>query len=115
MLELGKAIRIVREAKGMRLAMLAERGGVSVPFLSLVENGERQPSLVVLRKLAEGLGIPPETLILLSQPPGGNLRSGDQASQSLITAIKKLIAVEDDLRSKIALGAKAHASKSTDR
>lgn len=115
MLELGKAIRIVREAKGMKLAMLAERGGVSVPFLSLVENGERQPSLVVLRKLAEGLGIPPETLILLSQPPGGNLRSGDQISQSLVAAIKKLIAVEEEIRSKIASGAKVHAPKNADR
>ena len=101
MLELGKAIRIVREAKGMRLAALAERASVSVPFLSLVENGERQPSLAVLRKLANGLGIPPEVLIMLSQPSTGHLQIKDRTTQSLVRAIQKLQSVEDDLRSKL--------------
>ena len=101
MLELGKAIRIVREAKGMRLATLAQHAGVSVPFLSLVENGERQPSLDVLRRVADGLSIPSEVLIMLSQPSTGHLQSKDQTTQSLVRAIQKLQSVEDDLRSKL--------------
>ncbi|MGB2984325.1 MAG: helix-turn-helix transcriptional regulator [Phycisphaerae bacterium] len=113
MLELGKAIRIVRDAKGIRLAALAERSGVSVPFLSLVEHGERQPSLAVLRKIADGLGIPAEVLIMLSQPTGGHLQSNDRTTQSLVTAIQKLLRVEDDLRSKLASEAKPRARKKT--
>lgn len=113
MLELGKAIRIVRAAKGMRLAALAERGGVSVPFLSLVENGDRQPSLAVLRKLAEGLGIPSEVLIILSQPTEGHLNSDDRASQSLVTAIQKLLAVEGELKLELVTEAKRRASRKT--
>jgi len=111
MLELGKAIRIVRDAKGIRLATLAERSGVSVPFLSLVEHGDRQPSLAVLRKVADGLGIPPEVLIMLSQPTSGHLQSDDRTTQSLIAAIQKMLAVEDDLRTKLGSEPKPRARK----
>lgn len=110
MLELGRSIRIVREAKGMSLSVLAGKGGVSVPFLSLVENGKRQPSLVVLRRLAAALAIPPEVLIILAQPPEGCLRSGDPESQSLVAAIQKMLLVEKELRSKLAPEAKTDES-----
>jgi transcriptional regulator with XRE-family HTH domain len=99
MLELGKAIRIVRAAKGMRLSTLADNAGVSIPFLSLVENGERQPSLDVLRRLANALRIPPEVLIILAQPANGRLQSEDQVSQALVAMIQKMLSVEDELRS----------------
>lgn len=114
MLELGKAIRIVREAKGMRLSALAGVGGISVPFLSLVENGDRQPSLAVLRRLADGLGIPPEVLIILAQPPDGRLESGDQESQSLVAAIQKMLSVEEELKSRLAPEAKTDETRSND-
>jgi transcriptional regulator with XRE-family HTH domain len=110
MLELGKAIRIVREAKGMTLGALAERSGVSVPFASLVESGGRHPSLHVLRRVAEALGIPTEVLIMLSQPSGGNLRTSDRATDSLVRSIQKLFSVETELRSKLASEAKPRAS-----
>lgn len=113
MLDLGKAIRIVRAAKGMRLAALAERGEISVPFLSLVENGDRQPSLAVLRRIANGLGIPPEVLIMLSQPTSGHLESKDQTTRSLVTAIQKMLTVENDLRSKLTSECKPRASWKT--
>lgn len=111
MLDLGKAIRIVREAKGMRLATLAKRASVSVPFLSLIENGARQPSLAVLRKVADGLAIPPEVLIMLSQPASGHLESRDRTTQSLVTSIQKLLSVENELRSKLGPEVKSGASK----
>lgn len=103
MLELGKAIRIVREAKGMKMSALAKSGGVSIPFLSLVESGARNPSLSVLRRIAIGLGIPPEVLIILAQPPDGLLQSGDSKSQALVQAIQKLLSVENELRSRLEL------------
>lgn len=113
MLELGKAIRIVREAKGMTLGSLAERSGVSVPFLSLVQSGGRQPSLAVLRRVAESLGIPSEVLIMLAQPLNGRLQTNDRASQSLIGAIQKLLSVENELRTKLGTESKPRASRKT--
>jgi len=98
----------------MRLSALAESSGVSTPFLSLVETGERQPSLLVLRKLAGSLGIPPEVLIILSQPTSGNLQSADKRNQSLVTAIQKLMSVEQELQAKLGTEARKSGSKGRD-
>lgn len=98
MLDVGKAIRIVREAKNMRQGILAIRSRVSTPFLCLVETGDRQPSLAVLRRIAGGLLIPAEVLIMLSQPTGGRLHVKDAHTRTLITMIRKMFAVEESLR-----------------
>lgn len=98
MVELGKAIRIVREAKGLRLNRLAEAAGVSTPFLSLIESGGRQASLRVLRSIAKALDVPSEVLILLCVGSDSTLRTTDQASVRLQESIRKLADAEDDLR-----------------
>ena len=97
-LDVGKAIRIVRGAASMRLGVLAVRSRISAPFLSLVEGGDRQPSLAVLRRIADALGIPAEVLIMLSQPTGGRLQVKDQHTRNLVTTIRKMLAIEESLR-----------------
>jgi transcriptional regulator with XRE-family HTH domain len=42
---------------------LAELAGLTPSFLSLVENGKRQPSLTVLQRIASALNVPEEVLI----------------------------------------------------
>jgi transcriptional regulator with XRE-family HTH domain len=101
MLEIGKAVRIVRQAKGLKLNQLAQAAGISVPFLSLVENGGRQPSLDVVRRLAAGLGIPSEVLIVLAQPRGGSLQSEDRVARSFADCIRKLADAEAVLRARL--------------
>jgi len=98
---IGRAIRIVRQAKGFRLNVLAEKSRMSVPFLSLVERGEREPSLGALERIADALGIPPEALLLLSQTGRGTLRTTDQRARDLAKAIQKLVDVERKLRDKL--------------
>ena len=95
--QLGKTIRILRQAKHMRLNVLAKEAGVSVPFLSLVENGDRQPSLGVLRQIAAGLGIPSEALVLMSMGPQSGLRSSDPAAIEITQNVNKLIQLEERL------------------
>lgn len=110
-MELGRAIRTIREARGLRLSILAKSAHVSVPFLSLVENDARQPSLDVIRRLSQGLGIPPEVLILLGQSAGGSLRTGDSGTRDLAQSVQKLIAMEAALRRKLQV--LKHASEGT--
>tara|TARA_R100001143_G_C3312561_1_gene110843 strand:- start:132 stop:482 length:351 start_codon:yes stop_codon:yes gene_type:complete len=94
---LGKTIRIIRQAKGMKLNSLAKSAGVSVPFLSLVEGGDRQPSLHVLRKLAEGLSIPSEALILMSVGNNSELTSSDEVTTEITKNVDRLIKLEEKL------------------
>jgi transcriptional regulator with XRE-family HTH domain len=54
---LGERVRDLRRARGLTLAALAELSGVSRAMISKLERGEKNPTLVVAAKLAEGLGV----------------------------------------------------------
>lgn len=102
MTELGAAIRIIREAKGLRQSELAKRAKLSAPYLSLVEGGERDASIEALRRIADGLEIPPEVLLLVSQPPTGSLESRDEHAKTLAQSIQKISRAEERLRQHLA-------------
>ena len=65
----GPAVRVIREAFGIRQTDLAARAEIAKSTLSHVEKGARQVSPNTLRKLASGLRVPieaisyPETLV----------------------------------------------------
>jgi transcriptional regulator with XRE-family HTH domain len=54
---LGERVRILRRERGLTLNLLAERSGVSRAMISKLERGEKNPTLVVAAKVAEGLGV----------------------------------------------------------
>src|ERR671912_317352 len=55
--QLGKRVKELRGRRGLTLDALAERSGVSRAMISKLERGEKNPTLVVAAKLAEGLGV----------------------------------------------------------
>ncbi|SRR5437660_708893 len=57
-MDLGKAIKLVRTASGRKQGEIAESLGVTANYLSLVENGKREPSVSFLKRLAATLGVP---------------------------------------------------------
>jgi transcriptional regulator with XRE-family HTH domain len=54
---LGQRIRALRRERGLTLEVLAGRSGVSRAMISKLERGEKNPTLVVAAKVAEGLGV----------------------------------------------------------
>jgi transcriptional regulator with XRE-family HTH domain len=54
---LGARVKELRRRRGLTLEDLAERAGVSRAMISKVERGEKNPTLVVTAKVAEGLGV----------------------------------------------------------
>ncbi|HZB07556.1 MAG TPA: XRE family transcriptional regulator [Rubrobacter sp.] len=54
---LGGRVRELRRGRGLTLEELAESSGVSRAMISKLERGEKNPTLVVVAKLAEGLGV----------------------------------------------------------
>jgi len=101
MLTIGKAIRIVREANELRLGEVAKYAGVSVPFLSLVEKGEREPSLDVVLRIATALHVPVDVLLLLTQSGKTTLRTSDRRTLGLVKAIQGVDEAEKKLRKKL--------------
>src|SRR6266550_5274068 len=55
--DIGGFIRDLRQAAKISLRQLAERAGVSNPYLSQIERGLRKPSAEVLQQLASALRV----------------------------------------------------------
>jgi transcriptional regulator with XRE-family HTH domain len=55
--QLGGRVKELRGRRGLTLEALAEISGVSRAMISKLERGEKNPTLVVAAKLAEGLGV----------------------------------------------------------
>ena len=53
----GKAVREARLRSNMSQESLAEASGLDRTYIGGVERGERNPSLVALKKIASGLGL----------------------------------------------------------
>lgn len=53
----GQAVRELRMAGGLTQEELADRAGLDRSYIGGVERGERNPSLSVVEKIAEGLGV----------------------------------------------------------
>jgi transcriptional regulator with XRE-family HTH domain len=54
---LGERVRELRRRRGLTLEELAELSGVSRAMISKLERGEKNPTLVVAARLADGLGV----------------------------------------------------------
>lgn len=63
-MNVGERIRAARTERGITVAALAERSGLSKGLISQVETGKTSPSIATLEKLADGLGIPAAYLLL---------------------------------------------------
>lgn len=63
-MNIGRAIRISRLGNSLSQQALAIRVGISASYLSLLESGRRDPSLALLRDLAEALGMSLDLLML---------------------------------------------------
>ncbi len=50
-------IREIREKKGLSQDELAKLSGISASHIGYIENGERQPTLLVMCKLADALKV----------------------------------------------------------
>jgi transcriptional regulator with XRE-family HTH domain len=60
---LGALIRAQRQSAGLSLRELAERTNVSNAYLSQLERGRHEPSLTVLKAVADALGVPLAALL----------------------------------------------------
>ncbi|MGL4304957.1 MAG: helix-turn-helix domain-containing protein [Mycobacteriaceae bacterium] len=60
--DIGSFIRSQRELAEVSIRQLAERAGVSNPYLSQIERGLRKPSAEVLAQIAKGLRVSAEVL-----------------------------------------------------
>lgn len=80
---LGQYLRALREAKGLSLRQVEGQSGISNAFVSQMESGKvKQPSPVMLYKLAELYGVPYESLMELAGYPSPSALTIESRSAS---------------------------------
>jgi len=55
--------RRLKSAKVRTQSALADSAGISISFLSMIERGERLPTIETLFRIAAALGVPPSRLL----------------------------------------------------
>lgn len=82
----------LRARAGMTQANLAEKAGITRPYLSQLENGERNLSLALQKRLADALGCDPRDLVDFEAGPGSDEEVIMRVYRSLPKDWQKVIA-----------------------
>lgn len=65
-MNIGRAIKLCRSQRGWTLAELGKLAGIAPSHLSMVERGERDPSMTSVETISKALGIPVNVLVFLA-------------------------------------------------
>jgi transcriptional regulator with XRE-family HTH domain len=73
-MNLGKAIKLCRIQKNIKQSELAGLANISVAYLSLLEQGKRDPSFSTIENIAIALDIPLSIIIFLAADSNNELK-----------------------------------------
>jgi mannose-6-phosphate isomerase-like protein (cupin superfamily)/DNA-binding XRE family transcriptional regulator len=76
--DVGGEIRRWRQTRGLTLALVGQRSGLNVGYLSQIENGKAVPSLDALISISAALDVPTAWLLLDSAPVPRVVRAADR-------------------------------------
>jgi transcriptional regulator with XRE-family HTH domain len=96
-IEAGKIFRILRTIAGFSVSELAKTVGVSVPLLSLIEKGERTPSMELLKKVSIPLQVPLPAMITLILGKNDISVNGRRTNQ-IVAAVRGLVEMEEKVK-----------------
>lgn len=69
-MNIGKAIKLCRNQKNLTQSALAKKAELSVPYISQLEQGKRDPTLSAIERIAKGLEVPLNILFFLGAERG---------------------------------------------
>lgn len=90
-MDVGKNIRQLRKDRELDQETFADQIRVTQPYLSQLENGRRDPSMSLLRRISEELEVSVPGLILLSMEEEDVQQDRREAFEDLRPEIEKLI------------------------
>ncbi len=114
---LGERVRDERTRAGMTRRSVAQQSGVSERYLSLLESGRGNMSIVLLLRVANALGLP--LAALFSRRPASTHSNAKAAELELISALlqripaQRLPTVRAELQRKYGKSMKEHGNKSS--
>ena len=85
---LGQNIKRFRISSGYSMEEMAEKAGISIPFLGAIERGEKWPSPSTLTGISQGLEVNPYDLLI---PEGTKSQDLQKITSKLIKDISALV------------------------
>ena len=71
-MQIGEALRLLRVYNDLKSNQLAEALELSPSYVSEIENGKKQPSLVIVKKYADYFRTTPSAIMLMAEGIGNN-------------------------------------------
>lgn len=100
-MNIGNAIRLCRNQRGLTLSELAKICGFSVSYLSMLEKGKRDPSISTVQSIASALSVPMNILVFLgsdsSELEGMSIELTEKLSHTALSLIGSFKANPDVL------------------
>jgi transcriptional regulator with XRE-family HTH domain len=90
-MNIGKAIKLCRTQKNMKQVELAKLAGISVSYISLLEQGKRDPNISTVTAIAKALNIPFSILIFLAADKDDIVGINSDLAEKLSYTALKLI------------------------
>ena len=90
-MNIGNAIKDLRQQKGLKQTDFAVECGLSQSYLSSIEKGRKEPTLSILKQIADALSIPMPVLVFFSIDQEDIDESKKEAFRMLEPSIKGLI------------------------
>ena len=92
-MNISKALKLCRTQKGITKTELAEKADLSISYLSLLEQGKRDPNLSTINKLCIALNIPASIFMFLASDVNElNGISKELAEKISLTALQLMAA-----------------------
>jgi transcriptional regulator with XRE-family HTH domain len=92
-MNISKALKLCRTQKGITKTELAEKADLSISYLSLLEQGKRDPNLSTINKLCIALNIPASIFMFLASDVNElNGISKELAEKISLTALQMMAA-----------------------
>lgn len=89
-MNLGQATKLMRTASGLKQSQIARRLGVTANYVSLVENGRREPSLSFLRQLAGIFDVPVGVFFLWEESAGKSHTRGIDQLRDILAQLEAM-------------------------
>jgi transcriptional regulator with XRE-family HTH domain len=89
-MELGTAIKLIRTSSGLKQKDVAIRLGVTSNYISLVESGNREPSVSLLKKLATIFDVPVGLFFLWEGNDSASSKKNLNQMRDLLTQLEAM-------------------------
>jgi transcriptional regulator with XRE-family HTH domain len=90
-MDLGAAIKTIRQQKGIKQNFLAEKCDITQTYLSQIENNIKEPNISTLRNISKQLGLPLPILFFLSLNEKDISKEKQSAYNHLAPSIKAMV------------------------